>query len=205
MHLIQGCGFISSRLKSRAFMELYAPMVWRTMIRPWLPVLLWMSLIFVGSTELLSSNNTSRFLGPIVRWFKPDVTARQLQRIHSAVRKLGHVTEYAVLAILVVRALRRACPVKVGLTPAKLALCVLVGCGAYAAGDELHQTMVSSRSGSLRDVMIDVGGVGVGLLLWWVFSKMMGTQKSGQLILMPTGRLAGEGAGRVPGDSSPLK
>jgi VanZ family protein len=37
-----------------------------------------------------------------------------------------------------------------------------------ASVDELHQTSVSSRTGSIRDVMIDVIGLSVGLLLVWL-------------------------------------
>src|SRR5262249_31317101 len=33
-----------------------------------LPVILWMALIFAGSTDLLSPHRTSRMIGPLLRW-----------------------------------------------------------------------------------------------------------------------------------------
>ena len=76
----------------------------------WLPVVLWMGFIFAMSTELGSSANTSSIFEPLVKWFKPDATPEQFEFVHFIVRKLGHLTEYAVLALLVFRALRLTLP-----------------------------------------------------------------------------------------------
>jgi VanZ family protein len=65
-------------------------------------------------------------------------------------RKCAHMTEYAILAVLVARA--------VGSTPVAFALAV-----AYAATDEWHQTFVRGRHGSPVDVGIDAVGVLIGL------------------------------------------
>ncbi len=63
------------------------------------------------------------------------------------------MTEYAVLAVLLVRALGREAPV--------LALGIL-----YAASDELHQSFVRGRHASPIDVAIDTVGLLIGLLVW---------------------------------------
>jgi VanZ family protein len=42
---------------------------------------------------------------------------------------------------------------------------VLLGCGLFAATDEFHQTFVKSRTPSVRDVFLDVGGAFLGLLI----------------------------------------
>jgi VanZ family protein len=69
-------------------------------------------------------------------------------------RKLAHVTEYLVLAGLLLRALRRS-----GVASA---LPVAVAAAlAYAAGDEWHQSFVPGRTATPRDVAID--GVGIAL------------------------------------------
>jgi VanZ family protein len=79
-------------------------------------------------------------------------------------RKLAHVSEYAVLAVLLYRAFvhtalkdRRA--LSAGL--------VLLLCAAYAATDEFHQAFVPSRTASLRDVMIDICGATLAVILYW--------------------------------------
>jgi VanZ family protein len=67
-------------------------------------------------------------------------------------RKLAHMTEYAVLALLLVRATGSA----------MWALLLTV---AYACTDELHQTFVRGRHGSPVDVGIDAVGALIGLSL----------------------------------------
>src|SRR5437773_12414678 len=72
----------------------------------WLPVLIWLGIMFVGSTDLLSAEQTSRFLVPFLRWLRPDISNEALAQIHFVVRKLGHILEYAILAMLLWRAVR---------------------------------------------------------------------------------------------------
>src|SRR5438093_4581488 len=86
-------------------------------LKHWLPVLVWIAVIFVGSSDLMSAEHTSRFLGPFLRWLKPDVTADAIAKVQLFVRKVAHLTEYAILAILLWRALRRGTdlPVKMSL------------------------------------------------------------------------------------------
>src|SRR5438046_10764390 len=71
-----------------------------------LPLLIWLCVIFVGSTDLMSAEQTSRFLVPFLRWLKPDISTEALAQVHFFVRKLGHISEYAILAVLVWRAWR---------------------------------------------------------------------------------------------------
>src|SRR5262245_6636391 len=64
------------------------------------PPLLWMGVIALGSTDLLAGERTGRFmlelLGPLVPSASPDTLAIA----HLGVRKLGHLVEYGILAIL---------------------------------------------------------------------------------------------------------
>jgi VanZ family protein len=68
-------------------------------------------------------------------------------------RKVAHVTEFAVLGLLLVRAVAREAPA------------FLVGI-AYAVTDEVHQAFVAGRAGKPVDVAIDAAGVLLGLLVW---------------------------------------
>jgi VanZ family protein len=123
-----------------------------------------MALIFVGSTDLLSAEHTSRIIIPLLYRFFPTITPLTLLRVEFFIRKAGHVSEYAVLAVLFYRAFvhtvfrsRRALS----------AALVLLSCAAYAASDEFHQSFVPSRTASLRDIMIDLCGAALAVLLYW--------------------------------------
>lgn len=138
----------------------------------WLPVLVCSALIFGGSTDLLSTGRTSRFIRPIVLWFKPDLSEETVGEIVTLVRKVGHLTEYAILAVLVWRALRK--PVRNDPRPwswraGGLAIAIA---GIYAITDEWHQSFVSSRFASGTDVLIDVIGSTFGILFVWVVVKL---------------------------------
>ena len=78
-------------------------------------------------------------------------------------RHCAHVGEYAVLALLMWRALRWGTSVSMRMPT----LCgvVLLGCALFAASDEFHQTFVKSRTPSVRDVLLDVTGASLGLLI----------------------------------------
>jgi len=75
-------------------------------LRYWLPVILWMILIFSASTDSMSSGQTSRIIGPLLRWLKPDISEAAVGRIVLTARKSAHLTEYAILALLFWRAWR---------------------------------------------------------------------------------------------------
>src|SRR5438046_10605999 len=76
----------------------------RNLLKYWLPALIWLGVIFLASTDLMSAEHTSRFLGPFLRWLKPDVTADAIAKVQLFLRKVAHLTEYAILAALLWRA-----------------------------------------------------------------------------------------------------
>jgi len=53
----------------------------RQLVSDWLPVIAWMSLMFAGSSDLMSAEHTSRFLAPILRWLKPDISVATLDAV----------------------------------------------------------------------------------------------------------------------------
>ena len=126
-----------------------------------------MTLIFWGSTDALSVRRTSRIIGPIHRWFMPDVRDETISAIQGLIRKGGHMAEYGVLCLLFWRALVQ--PKRGGAT----AWSWQKASGAwglaliYAASDEWHQSFVASREGALRDVGFDMVGATAALLLLW--------------------------------------
>ena len=145
----------------------------KSFLKYWLPVLIWLGFIFVGSTDVLSAEQTSRFLVPFLRWLKPDISADALLRIHFLMRKLGHITEYAILATLLWRALRGGTNwhAKIPI----LFIAVWFACAIFAATDEFHQSCVPSRTGAVGDVFIDTCGAFAGLAICLMF---VGRRKS---------------------------
>lgn len=139
--------------------------------RYWLPVCAVMAAIFIASTDLGASHRTSRFIGPLLRWLKPDVTEQTVQGVQYLVRKCGHLTEYALLAMLAWRACRQ--PVQKEPRPWNWedAAFAIGFAAAYAVSDEIHQAFVPTRDASLLDVLIDTVGAGLGILGIWVAGR----------------------------------
>ncbi len=95
---------------------------------------------------------------------KKDLTEEQVEhyvkKIHYYVRKLGHVTEYFILAVSV------AFPLYVyGLRGIPLMLVAGLFCVGFAAFDEYHQSFVKGRGPSKKDVAIDSIGIFIGIIL----------------------------------------
>jgi VanZ family protein len=137
--------------------------------RFWVPVILWMSVIFWASTDALSAEHTSRFLVPLLRWLRPDISAATIEAIHFLIRKGSHLAEYAIFAVLLWRAIHYGTTLRTGL-PFEPILVFFVAM-FYAAGDELHQSFVQSRGSSAGDVMIDSGGIVLGILASWAIGR----------------------------------
>lgn len=104
-------------------------------VNRWLPVVLWMGLIFFLSSQ-------------------PHLPRYPTPSIDLLLNRVAHLFEYAVLAILLHRA--------VGDESGRWAL--LIG-GLYALSDELHQSFVPGRNAELLDLAFDVLGVILGLYI----------------------------------------
>jgi VanZ family protein len=138
------------------------------LFRYWLPVAVWMSVIFSASADSKSYQHSSEFFEPLLRWLFPSLPPATVEMIHHIFRKSCHLTEYAILAWLCWRAFRK--PVRHDPRPwswleAGVALSLVF---AYAASDELHQAWVPNRTPLVSDVMIDTCGGAIGLVLLWL-------------------------------------
>jgi len=143
----------------------------RSLLKYWLPVWLWMGLIFSASSDSHSFARSSRILAPLLHWLFPQLPEDTLNFIVLIARKGAHLTEYAVLALLLWRALRR--PVKNDPRPWnwREARLVLLSVALYAASDEFHQLFVANREAAVHDVMIDTAGGAASLLALWLFGR----------------------------------
>jgi VanZ family protein len=130
-------------------------LLWR-----WGPPLLWMVVIATFSADAFSAEETSRFLFPLLRWLFPDASPATLDLVHAGIRKVMHVLEFGILALLWYRAL--SWNGSGWQTRAALAAFLLA---VGAAGlDEVHQAFVPSRTGTVMDVGWDGVGAGLGLV-----------------------------------------
>ena len=113
-----------------------------SLLRYWLPLVLWMGVIF-----FLSAQPTLPY--------HPDTL------LDSILKKAGHMVEYGILTFLLWRALSRGWGTLLW-SPLVTAFLVSV---LYAVSDEYHQTFVPGRNGTPVDVGIDAVGALVALLV----------------------------------------
>jgi len=103
----------------------------------WLPVILWTGVIFILSAQ--PNLRTSWGIWDLI------------------LRKIVHITEFAILTFLFMRAFKENVSFK------KALILSLVLAFLYAISDEYHQTFISGREGTVRDVLIDsIGILGIG-------------------------------------------
>src|SRR3712207_5522733 len=119
----------------------------------WGPVLVWMGIIFTLSGQ----SGLGGMEGP--QWF-------------HTLRKMGHVVEYGLLALLVGRALVATWRARgEALSRALMLRAWYLGvgiCALYALSDEFHQSLVPRREGRMVDVLIDTLSATAALGIWYI-------------------------------------
>jgi VanZ family protein len=141
--------------------------------RRWLwrygPLIIWLTLIYIGSTDLLSAANTGGVLVRPVLWLFPHASEATVRTVQFLGRKTGHLTEYAILALLAARSFRTSAHELLRKRWFWISLLLVV---VYSLSDEFHQSFVPSRTGSIYDSMIDsAGGLTALTILWWQRGK----------------------------------
>jgi len=136
---------------------------WQSRFWRYVPLVLWMAVIFFASTGEFSASNTALLIQPMLRWLFPHISDERIALFHFLVRKAGHFTEYAILALLAARAFSASSHTALRL---RWFLAALILVSLYALSDEYHQSFVPSRTSSIYDSLIDIGG-GLTALAWW--------------------------------------
>lgn len=109
----------------------------------WLPPVLWMSAIFYFSSQ-------------------PRFVIAPENIIDFITFKILHMVEYGFLYFLLFRGLYKTSAYTL---PEILLLSFIIGC-LYAISDEFHQSVVPTREGKLRDVVIDIAGMTI--VYWYI-------------------------------------
>ena len=131
----------------------------------WLQAIAWACLISVLSTDVFSTEHTSRFIIPALHWLFPHAGPEALEWMHIFIRKMAHLTEYFIFSIFLLHGLRG----KDRGWKLRWAIWAVAIAAGYAALDELHQSFVASRHASPWDALIDTTGAAVAqvvLCLW---------------------------------------
>ena len=131
-------------------------MVW------WAVTIAWAVLIFYLSTQGFGSNFTQGFLAWTLELLHLRVSPRSFNLLHALLRKLAHLTEYAIFALLLYGPPGEGPP---RLWRPRRAVFCIVGAALYSLTDEFHQLSVSGRHGSLLDCGLDTLGATLAMLL----------------------------------------
>ena len=137
-------------------------------LKYWIPAICVAVLISTFSTHYFSSEQTSRILIPFLHWIFPAASPHTLNRMHTAIRKLAHVTEFGAFSTAVFHGVRGE---RYGWRW-QWALTTLLIAVSYAGLDEWHQSFVPMREARFRDVLIDSTGALLAQLVVWAYAKL---------------------------------
>jgi len=101
----------------------------------------------------------------ILIFYLSSLTGKEIPGLFTGQDIIGHLTEYAILALLLSRALK-AYSLKLSYNKRLLLACVIAI--IYAASDEFHQSFVPGRDCSSLDLLLDaIGSLTGGLVYQW--------------------------------------
>lgn len=144
--------------------------------------LVWMCVIFAFSAQTseesseVSNDISYRIVNTTGLFFHLHIDEEKIREIANAmenfVRKTAHMTEYAILAVLLYVWLGRwrlSC-----LQRARTAAVLAV---LYACSDEIHQLFVAGRAGRVSDVLIDSAGAVLALAVLLLKDRIAGRRR----------------------------
>jgi len=141
-----------------------------TRVKYWLPAIAWACLISTFSTDVFSSEHTSRFTIPLLHWMFPQASVETLGLMHAVIRKSAHLTEYFTFSIFLMHGLRG----KDRAWSLRLAIWAVAIAAGYAALDEFHQSFVPSRTASPWDALLDTVGASAAQIFLWLWNLPRG-------------------------------
>lgn len=116
-------------------------------IASWFLVVVWMALIYYLSNQ-------------------PDLKSSFPGGVDFILRKAAHMTEFAILTLLVWRALAESVNPESKKSRKSIVIAFLFAF-FYAISDEYHQTFIFGRVGAVKDVLIDSMGIIIAMIAVW--------------------------------------
>lgn len=126
-------------------------------------MIIWMIFIFIMSnTNGNDSSSQSNFFANIILQF----IHIDKETLTFLIRKLAHMSEYAILALFTYYAL-----IKIAFNKRIIFQITFLISFLYACSDEFHQLFISGRSGQFTDIIIDSTGCLIMLLFLYLWQK----------------------------------
>lgn len=150
-------------------------------------VLIWMLVIFCFTAQ--NGEESGNLSGGMIRMlveFINDLCGMKWSEIQILetvkmlgypVRKLAHMTEFGILAVLLFRVSKYYTQIN---TNKKRFWFSWLGTVAYAATDEFHQLYVPGRSGNLFDVCVDAAGAFLALGMVFIVIRLQKKVSAGR-------------------------
>jgi VanZ family protein len=156
----------------------------RALAHRWWPVLVWLGVIRMESTDFASADNTSTVLYTVIVAVAPQVNQSFVSQLDEVLRKMGHFAGYGILSGLVFLALKNTNSDRLRALVGRpwgiylrdfwrwnwvlLGMLVTV---VTAAADEIHQSFIPSRTGRWQDVVLDTCGAAVLQVIVYFLSR----------------------------------
>jgi VanZ family protein len=151
-------------------MHLLYSLAWRY----WAPPVIWALAIMVLSGDLGAGPKTYSMFSWALSWFVT-LPSKTVSLLHMYFRKSLHVICYGILSVLWFRALMASRPGRLwGNFFVALGLCL-----AVSLIDEGHQYFLTSRTGNLGDVGLDMSGAVIFTLVTALFVKKQSPAPAG--------------------------
>ena len=135
-------------------------------------VIIWMIVIFMLSA-MTGEESGALSSGLIHALLKNIPFLAESELAHLVVRKLAHMTEYAILCLLIIN-LEKQIGFKIRLK--HILIGIFISC-IYAMTDEYHQSFVNERSGNIIDVGIDTLGAAIAGIIVLIVSRFKNKEK----------------------------
>ena len=160
----------------------------RKVVISWTLVILWACFIFyMSGMDTTESNTKSKgTLNQIVEKTVETTNGMGITDIHPSenrmkefidkynylFRKFAHASEYFILTILLLVALKNS-----GIVGKKIFIFTLLICFIYSCTDEYHQTFVIGRTGQFSDCLVDTLGGFIGCAIYYLIYKLIKIKK----------------------------
>ena len=136
----------------------------------WATTVAWAATIFYFSTGAYGGWLTAWLLRQVLDLLGVHLPAVTFNLLHNFIRKLAHLTEYAIYASLLYGSLGGGRDFTWRM---RRALLCVAAAAIYSLTDEFHQMFVPGRGPAILDCVIDTSGASVGMVMMWARDRVL--------------------------------